>query len=103
MAPPETWRLTLTKRARRNRTRLVRNNPDLDRAIDRALDRIASNPYYDAVPPGAIKHLLGRVHCRREFRSLPGARRIFYRVHGAERLIEVYDIGDHPTGPRQYR
>jgi hypothetical protein len=72
--------------------------PHLRQQIEQEL---GSYPKHDRRYPRAREHIKGKIagknrRCRREYKRLPGAWRVFYSVNEDAREIEIEYIGEHP-------
>jgi len=75
-------------------TWLIQKDPDVQRYWSRLTDRdtawleafeqaelsLSEKPYPFHNDPGVIKHLKGGFNCNHEYRTLPNAQRIFYKI-----------------------
>lgn len=50
---------------------------------------LSESPYPFHHPSGTIKHLKGGYHCNHEYRTLPNAQRIFYKIWTRQDIIDA--------------
>ena len=50
---------------------------------------LSENPYPFHHPVGMIKHLKAGFHCNHEYRNLPNAQRIFYKIWPRQEIVDA--------------
>ena len=63
---------------------------------------LSEMPYPHGNSPGVIKHLKGEYHCNHEYRNLPNAQRIFFKIWSRQEIVDArkrkqVDVPDEPA------
>lgn len=74
------WLIQKEAKAERFWKRLATRPPSEQDAFNQAEQSLADEPRLRYYPPGTIKHLKGQFHCNHEYRTLPNAQRIYYKI-----------------------
>jgi len=74
------WLIQKAPDVRRYWARLADREATWLEAFEQAELSLSEKPYPIQNDPGVIKHLKGGFHCNHEYRTLPNAQRIFYKI-----------------------
>ena len=69
--------------------RLASRPPSEQQAFADAERLLSEHPYPFHHPVGTIKHLKAGFHCNHEYRNLPNAQRIFYKIWTRQEIADA--------------
>ncbi len=83
------WLIRKDSNVRQYWERLREKSRDEQAAFEIAERLLSENPHPFHHAPGLIKHLKHDWHCHHEYRNLPNAQRIFYKIWPREEITEA--------------
>jgi hypothetical protein len=84
-----TWLIRKDAKVQQYWRRLSNRSASEQAAFAEAERILSEKPYPFNNPSGTIKHLKGDLHCHHEYRKLPNAQRIFYKIWTRQEIIDA--------------
>jgi len=84
-----TWLIRKDAKVQQYWHRLASRSTSEQEAFAEAERVLSEKPYPLNHPPGTIKHLKAGFNCNHEYRTLPNAQRIFYKIWTRQDIIDA--------------